>query len=79
MVSTSSNSTVGSPSAESTSRYRAFADADTVVTGRGVRSSTISSARDLPDPGSGERNAIRGVVSKQSMRWACASHRVTAT
>ncbi len=78
IVSISSNRIVGRPLGLDTDRNRAAADAFTAVMGCGTRVSTTSSARDFPDPGSGERKARRGVESKQSSRWACASHRVTA-
>jgi hypothetical protein len=37
--------------------------------GLGTSSSVISRARVFPEPGSGDRNAIRGVDSQASMRW----------
>lgn len=67
------------PPSDSTSRKRALAEALTVVAARGVRVSTISSARDFPDPGSGERKARRAVPSNASMRCAWPSHKVVAT
>jgi hypothetical protein len=50
-----------------------------VSTGRGTRSSVTSSARDLPDAGSGERKARRGVESQMSIRCVWAIQRVWAT
>ena len=48
----------------------------TACTGRGTSGSVTSSARDFPEPGSGERNAMRGVDSQSSMKYVCAIHSV---
>ena len=40
----------------------------TASTGRGTSSSVTSSARVLPDAGSGDRKAMRGVDSQASMQ-----------
>ncbi len=79
MVSISSKSMVGRASGSDTERNSAAGLTSVVSIGLGVSVSMISSARVLPLPGSGERNAMRGVDSKQSSRCACASQRVTAT
>jgi hypothetical protein len=78
-VSTSSKRIVGRVSSVDTARKSTDADALAATSGLGTRVSMISRARDFPEPGSGERNAIRGVASKQSSRCACAFHSVTAT
>ena len=48
-------------------------------TGRGTRVSVISNARVFPDPGSGERNAIRGVDSQTSIMCVCPIQSACAT
>lgn len=45
----------------------------------GVSSSSTSRVRDLPEPGSGDSSAMRGVDSNESTVWQCAAHSVTAT
>ncbi len=79
-VSISSKMIVGRcPSTPATDRNSADGEASTAAIALGTRVSITSRARLLPDPGSGDRNAIRGVESKQSSRCAWASHNTTAT
>ncbi|COW26805.1 Uncharacterised protein [Mycobacterium tuberculosis] len=47
-------------------------------TGRGTSGSVTSSARLLPEPGSGDKKAIRGVESHASINQQCAIQRVCA-
>ena len=46
----------------------------TACTGLGTRGSVTSRARDFPEPGSGDRNAIRGVDSQAPISQVWAIH-----
>ena len=50
----------------------------TACTGFGTSGSVTSSARDFPEPGSGDKNAMRGVDSQQSISQVWAIQRTWA-